>query len=137
MNEQKFAQLITSRLDQSVERLSFKQIHCLSAARRQAITAIPKTEAERVKARQSINFDDGSAALQSGSQWTNWAIHLVPAILFTIGLFFVSHLNHTSEVDELASEASLILTDDVPLAAYADNGFGVFVKNTRSDAGGL
>jgi len=32
---------------------------------------------------------------------------------------------------ELAEVDSALLTDDVPLVAYADRGFGVYIKNTR------
>jgi hypothetical protein len=51
--------------------------------------------------------------------------------LLAVGLFGISQLNLQVEAAELATEDVLLLTDDLPPAAYADHGFGVFIKNTR------
>ena len=63
--------------------------------------------------------------------WWRVAATAIPLLLLLAGLFVVDTVQQEQSVAELAEVDSALLTDDVPLVAYADHGFGVYIKNTR------
>lgn len=58
---------------------------------------------------------------------------LAPILMVIAGLYGITAWNDAEEAAETADiDAELLLADDdVPLSAYADKGFGVFLKNSR------
>ena len=55
----------------------------------------------------------------------------LPLLVLAIGVVVVDAVHEEQSAAELAEVDSALLTDDVPLVAYADRGFGVYLKNTR------
>ncbi len=57
----------------------------------------------------------------------------VPILLVVVGLYGISVWDDAQRAAETADiDAQLMLSDDeVPIAAYADRGFGVYIKNSR------
>ena len=63
--------------------------------------------------------------------WWRLGVTLVPVLVVAIGLMVISVWNDTETADEIAEVDTAVLTDEVPLSAYTDRGFGVFLKNSR------
>ncbi|MBA3478687.1 MAG: DUF3619 family protein [Lautropia sp.] len=63
--------------------------------------------------------------------WWRVAATAVPLVLLAVGVVVVDTVRQEQSAAELAEVDSALLTDDVPLVAYADHGFGVYIKNTR------
>ena len=63
--------------------------------------------------------------------WWRITATTLPALLVIAGLVIGDALQQEQAIEELAEVDSALLTDDVPLVAYADHGFGVYLKNTR------
>ena len=53
---------------------------------------------------------------------------LLPLLALIAGLFAINHFQTDMRAKELAEIDSALLTDDLPPAAYADQGFGQFLK---------
>jgi len=58
---------------------------------------------------------------------------VAPILLVIAGLYGIDAWNDAEEAAETADiDAELLLADDdVPVSAYADKGFGVFLKNSK------
>ena len=63
--------------------------------------------------------------------WWRLAVTAVPLLVLAVGVVVVDTVHQEQSAAELAEVDSALLTDDVPLVAYADRGFGVYIKNTR------
>ena len=63
--------------------------------------------------------------------WWRLAATAVPLLVLAVGVVVVDAVHQEQSAAELAEVDSALLTDDVPLVAYADRGFGVYLKNTR------
>ncbi|MFN9776109.1 MAG: DUF3619 family protein, partial [Burkholderiales bacterium] len=58
---------------------------------------------------------------------------VVPILFVLAGLYGIAEWEDAQRAAETADiDAELMLSDDeVPIAAYADKGFGVYIKNSR------
>lgn len=129
MNEQQIAQGIREALDESASRLPYRISHRLEQARLTAL-AHQRTSEVRVDTRQFALA--GSASSESGrTLWWRLSVTLLPILALAAGLLVISVWNDTETADEIAEIDTAVLTDEVPLAAYTDRGFGVFLKNSR------
>ena len=129
MNEQQIAQGIREVLDESAARLPYRISHRLEQARLTAL-AHQRTSEVRVDTREFALA--GSSSSDSGhTWWWRLSVTLLPLLALAAGLLVISVWNDTETADEIAEIDTAVLTDEVPLAAYTDRGFGVFLKNSR------
>jgi hypothetical protein len=132
MNEQLFASRIRQALDESAERLPYRVTQRLERAR---LAAVARAQPETVAATAGRG---ASAALAVGgddrpSGLVRLLSAVVPILLVLAGLYGISLWDDAQRAAETADiDAELMLSDDeVPIAAYADKGFGVYIKNSR------
>ena len=62
--------------------------------------------------------------------WKKTLLSALPILILVAGLIAISEWSEMEQADEAADVDAAMLEDDVPLSAYADRGFGVFLKNT-------
>jgi hypothetical protein len=120
MNEQAVARKICQHLDQGVDQLSHPVLERLAAARTAALSKVPS------RPKPATPAHENPAPL-----WWRLAATAVPLLVLVAGVFMVDTVEQEQSVAELAEIDSALLTDDLPLVAYADHGFGVYLKNTR------
>jgi len=132
MNEQLFASRIRQALDESAERLPYRVTQRLERARLAAIAraqpeAVAATAGAGVSAAVAVGGDDRPSAL------VRLLSTVVPILLVLAGLYGIAEWDDAQRAAENADiDAELMLSDDeVPIAAYADKGFGVYIKNSR------
>ncbi len=140
MNEKQTASAIVDLLNEGAERVSYKVQHRLERARRNAVNAAgrasPAQQRVAVPGEMTV-LADGTAGWSSGSREPadSWAMAvarwLIPMTLLIVGLWGIGKVQLDEESDVLATENLLLLVDELPPAAYADHGFGVFMNNTR------
>ncbi len=145
MNEQQIAQRLRIVLDESTERLPYRVTHRLHSARQAALARMPRTEAPAAAQVQvhavhlafaGAGAGAGALAVSSGPQdgaplWWRAAFAVVPALVVAIGLLAISAWTEDDAADEMADVDLAVLTDDLPISAYADRGFGVYLKNSH------
>src|SRR5690606_28154331 len=127
-NEHALAQKICLRLDRTTEQLSPRIVERLAAAR---ASAVASAERSRPAFRPAPSR---AAALLSSDRpplWWRVSATAIPALLLVLGVFLVDAVQQEQSVEEIAEIDSALLTDELPLVAYADHGFGVYINNTR------
>jgi hypothetical protein len=137
MNEQAEALKICRHLDQGTEHLPYRVSERLAAARAAALARVAAEPAEAAgqaaahPAPPSGRDKRTEKGGKSAPLWWRLAATAVPLALLAVGVVVVDTVRQEQSAAELAEVDSALLTDDVPLVAYADHGFGVYIKNTR------
>jgi len=155
MNETRFISSIRLALDESADRLPMRVTHRLEQARRAALSRVPErsTQPARVAAAvPALGFAAaGGPGLPGNAAMGGWVLSKrdadacdrmpclawrIAAIVFPVaalvaGMIAFSELEAARGAAEVAELEAAVLADDVPIAAYADRGFGVFLKNSN------
>lgn len=131
-NEQLIAHKVRLALDESVDRLPFRITQRLEQSRLAALARAMPAQSESALNRVSpmtvaLHGDDRP------SVYFRLLSTVAPILLVIAGLYGIDAWNDAEEAAETADiDAELLLADDeVPVSAYADKGFGVFLKNSR------
>lgn len=147
MNERELARIVRGALDESVERLPLDTANRLAAARAAALGRAWTREARAPRMPREAGGPRTHEAAHAGRArgagrirrtalagapprlvWRLAAI-VVPVAFVTVGLLGISAWEIRQRADDLAELDAAMLVDDVPIAAYADRGFGVFLRN--------
>lgn len=130
MNDRQTTERIRRMLDESAEHVPYRVVHRLENARQAALaraSALAEPEfAGQTGARGQVSLEEPSLRRRSR------AAAILSLMLLLAGLVALSVWTDLQEADENADVEMAVLTDDdVPIAGYADRGFGVFLKNAR------
>ena len=120
-------------LDAGSQQLPYRVTHRLQLAREAALAAHGAVLAPAVLA------TGGGTVLAMGfnprqdQPALGWRLlaTLLPIAAIIAGFMAIADLGDALEADETADIDEAVLTDEVPISAYADHGFGVFLKNNR------
>jgi len=121
-DELEFAYKVRRALDQCNAMLPAVTVARLSTARHQALTRRKRTARVAVPLLAAIG-----APLQSYGSWLQRlgvAAPLLAGLLLFVGLYQYEQQSH---INDLADLDAAVLTDDLPLSAYADHGFNVYL----------
>jgi hypothetical protein len=128
MNEQAQASQICRHLDQAAEQVSYRVQERLAAARAAALSKVPDSDPQ---IDPLMPAPRNKADADGRSPWW-WRLAAIAApLLLLVGIFLADVVHQEQSAAELAEVDAALLTDDVPLVAYADHGFGVYIKNSR------
>jgi len=132
MNERELARIVRGALDESAGRLPYRTTHRLATARAAALSRA-RVEAAPRYAPQTLRAGHRPNAELAGTPsppllWRIAAV-IVPIALVAAGLFGISVLETHQRADDLAELDAAMIADDVPISAYADRGFGVYLRN--------
>jgi hypothetical protein len=133
MNEQRFAYRIRQALEESAERLPYRVIQRLERSREAAIG-----RAHAGHGLESLSAGAGTVTLGTlrtdrPSILVRLLSTVVPIMLVVAGLYGITVWDDARDAAETADiDAELLLAEDeIPLSAYADRSFGVYMKNVR------
>jgi hypothetical protein len=122
MNEPLFAFRLRRALDESAERLPPPIVERLARSRELALAAMPQPGA---------GAGERTAASRASGPWLRLAAGAVPVLVVLAGLYGIATWHAVQEARQTAEIDAALLTDVLPIDAYADLGFGVFIRNTR------
>lgn len=136
MNEQHFTIELRRALDESAEKLPYRVSHRLAGAREAALARISPAvrvnlSVSGVSTLMSASVGGRGAGMDEPSLLSRWAGIVIPVLIVLAGLLSIAYWDDSEKAEELADIDEQVLTDDVPISAYADRGFGVFLKNSR------
>ncbi len=131
MNERELTRIVRGALDESAERLPYRAARRLAAARAEAL-ANANVSTRAAHARPHFAADTGGTP-PPRLIWRIAAV-VVPVVVVVAGLLGISAWETQQRADDLAALDAAMLADDVPIAAYADRGFGVFLRNVSWEA---
>ena len=128
--ERRFAYLIRQALNESAATLTPATLERLAMARKAALRAQKRPEPRRVAAWQG-ELAHVSAGRGDDSPRLGFArMGLVFSALIVVGacLTGLYQFEQQRRIEELADMDAAVLTDDLPISAYADHGFKAFLK---------
>ena len=127
MNERLFGIKVASLLNGSADRLPYRVVHRLDRAREAALARLPADAvAEPVP---MVVPAAGTTPIGVPSRlWRALAV-AVPPVIVAAGLYGIVVWTDSRDAEEIAEVDAAVLTDDLPISAYADRGFGVYLNN--------
>jgi Protein of unknown function (DUF3619) len=146
ITQDQFAKALIARLDTGAADVSHDVSERLRFARQRAVdnqklartqTVTHTAPAWQAQASGSLAMGSGNGGSHDAngnglngfnfdffSKWSS----LLPLLALVAGLFAINHFQTDMRAKEVAEIDSALLTDDLPPAAYADQGFGQFLK---------
>ena len=145
ITQDQFAKALIARLDTGTKDVSHDIAERLRFARERAVDNQKQAHAQvapqtapawQAQAGGSLAMGGGSGNGMSGlngfngfnfdffSKWSS----LLPLLALVAGLFAINHFQAEMRAKDVAEIDSALLTDDLPPAAYADQGFGQYLK---------
>jgi hypothetical protein len=121
MNENQTAYAIRRELDQAAQSLPSSVTDRLQKARMQSLDHMT----DRPTSFWTRAQTDGPP------MFTRFAMTALPVLAVAIGAVGISQWSGNQQEQEWATLDEAVLLDELPLTAYADKGFGVFMQNTR------
>jgi hypothetical protein len=134
MNEHLFIHRVRQALDETADRLPYRVSQRLETARHEAIA---RALGARQPALEAATAVPARALMLGAGARPPLLLRLLstvaPVLLMVAGLYGISVWDDAQRMAETADvDTELLLADDdIPIAAYADRGFGVYIKNVR------
>jgi hypothetical protein len=125
--EEHFGRRVAARLDETqvggdfMERLRVARQQAIQLARVRRLALIPAVATQ----------SNGNGTLSLGSPWWWRLSTLLPAVALVAGLYGIQAWQESTQIHAAAEIDALLLSDDVPVDAYADPGFIEFLKESR------
>ena len=128
--EQRFANKIRQALDESVVRLPSATLERLAMARKAALRIQKFSAPARVFAREPAFVNGG---VSGDSRFTFGRASFVFSLLLLVGVCLTGlfQIEQQRRIEELADVDAAVLSDDLPISAYADHGFNAFLKQNQ------
>ncbi|MBU6494494.1 MAG: DUF3619 family protein [Burkholderiales bacterium] len=130
--EIRFAYQIRQALDESASQLPAGAAERLAAARRQAI-ARKKPEARIVREPVLVTAMGAPLGLGAGSRRPGGLLNrfglLLPLLALILVLAGISYWERQQRINDLADIDAAVMSDELPLSAYLDHGFDVYLKH--------
>jgi Protein of unknown function (DUF3619) len=128
ITQEQFAKNLIARLNADHDSVTPDIAERLRFARERALSqqkVIPLSTA------WSLTPQSGHSAVLGGGRFDlfgKWGA-VLPLIALVVGLIAINQLQNDYRAKEVADIDAALLTDDLPPAAYADSGFGQFLKS--------
>lgn len=126
--QDRFGLMVTARLSDAADDLSYDISERLRAAR---VQALDKRKLSLSRTATSLAASAGTATLMFGDEEISWwerVAAAIPLLALVIGLVAINIVQNDERANELAEIDAALLTDDLPPAAYTDPGFAQFLK---------
>jgi hypothetical protein len=136
MNEQFFASRIRLALDESADHLPYRVTQRLERARQGALgraRPVAETVPGALAVGQTAAVGSTGPAPDRPSGLHRLLGTVIPVLVLVAGLYGIYAWDDAQRTAEAADiDAEIVLADDeVPLSAYADKGFGAYLRNVR------
>jgi hypothetical protein len=131
--EQQFAQRLVALLDEGLEQLDDTKLNKLAFARKLALRA-QRTPQQRLAAlaRPAFGLAGRTLAFPGGpARPGRTGLSLAVIGLVFVCLFGIFQVEQQRRIEELADIDSALLSDELPISAYADHGFNTYLKQNH------
>ena len=127
ITQDQFAKSLIQRLDTAVQTTTPDIAERLRFARERALGAQKITP---INTAWSLAPQTGASFALGGGNFNFFGKlgMIIPLVALVVGLIAINQLQSDYRAKEIADVDAALLTDDLPPAAYADQGFGQFLK---------
>jgi hypothetical protein len=127
------AMAIRRILDQATDRLPYRVSERLAVARIRALERVIDSGPAKARMPGAATIAIAPSGPASPGPSLRWRLAALGVSLAGLVAVFglVDSMQEEQSAEEMAEVNSALLTDDLPLDAYADRGFGVYLMNTR------
>ncbi|MGA2549864.1 MAG: DUF3619 family protein [Burkholderiaceae bacterium] len=131
LREDAFARKIGQALDETLATLPTSRLEQLAMARKAALRAqkMPLPVAQMVP--RAAFAGGATTPLSLGDRFGRLALGAAMVLLVAAGLVGIFHVEQQRRIDELAELDTALLTDEIPISAYADHGFNTYLKQNQ------
>lgn len=129
--ELEFGYKVRRALDEKVSTLPESTIARLSTARKLAISRKKPETALHVLAQQGRLVGTSGTLGNPFNKSFGWLVRVgiaIPLIVLVVGSFGIYEYENERRINELAELDAAVLSDELPLTAYLDHGFDVFLN---------
>ncbi len=131
-NELDLAYKLRHALDQSAKELPRVTEQRLASARNIALSRKKQDFSALVVAPQPAYASQGAGSSSPKIfAWISRASLVIPLATLVFGLIGIYQFEQRQQIVEAAAIDAEVLTDDLPLSAYLDNGFGAFLAKSE------
>ena len=128
-DELNFAYKVRHALNEKLEHLPASSVDRLASARKAALTRkkadAPLRVAQRALAGHAGNF------FEAHLSWVNRMGVAIPLMVLVAGLAGIYQYEQQQRIAELAELDAAVLSDELPLNAYLDQGFNAYVSQQQ------
>ena len=130
MNERLLGTRIGALLNEAADALPSTVALRLDRAREAALARLPHEPVVQAATEPMLLGRTPTLSLGMPSRlWRTLTVALPPLVLVA-GLYGISVWTEAQDAQETADVDAAVLLDDVPISAYADRGFGVYLNNS-------
>jgi hypothetical protein len=125
-----FAYSVRRALNEKLDDLPASTTDRLAAARQAALARKKADAPARVRATQAAPaiVGGGSGFFANPCAWFNRVSVALPLLLVMAGMVGVYQYEQQQSIVELAEMDAAVLSDELPLSAYLDQGFGAYLE---------
>jgi hypothetical protein len=126
--ELNFAYKIRHALNENAENLPASAIEKLASSRKIALSRKKKGSAlHAIASRHVLSGQFGSMFGESAFSWLGRMGLALPLIVLAVGLSSIYQFEQQQHINETAEIDAGVLSDELPLSAYVDNGFNAYL----------
>jgi hypothetical protein len=127
--ELNFAYKVRHALNEQAENLPAATVDRLSAARKTALSRRKKASPLRAFVPQRVLAGEAGAFLDAPLSLLGRMGLALPLVIVALGLAGIYQFEHDNRINDYAEIDAAVLSDELPLSAYLDNGFNAYLAN--------
>jgi len=128
--QNRLAASMSGALSQSAHALPHEVIERLRFAREQSLVKARESRLALPAGLQVLGVStSGTALLGSMPSWWQRALSVLPLVLLVAGLLAIQKFSAREQMMAAADVDAVLLTDQLPPAAYSDPGFGEYLRS--------
>ena len=130
-DEANFGYRVRTALNESLDNLPVDTSERLAAARKFAVTRKKKESRAFVPvfvSKLAGSFASPSPMFNQGLSWLARMGIALPILVLIVGLIGMYHYEEQQRINETADIDALVLSDELPLSAYLDQGFSAYLN---------
>lgn len=127
--ELNFAYKIRHALNENADNLPASTLDKLASSRKLAVSRKKQGSALRVFVSRTVMAGRAGAFFNEPFPWLGRLGVAIPLIAVAVGLTSIYNFEQQRRIDETAEIDAAVLSDELPLSAYVDNGFNAYLAN--------
>ncbi|MFT3955673.1 MAG: DUF3619 family protein [Piscinibacter sp.] len=121
---------LAGRLSEQADRLDDDVSERLRFAREKALERAQQARAAQARPVVGVSASGAAILGHAGGWWVRLG-SVLPLVALAAGLLLIQHLHGQAQIAAAAEIDAELLADDLPPAAYSDDGFVEFLKTPR------